>query len=137
MLKRLCGRHSTRRTSTEFSSKIGPDGNKQGNLARLRRRPATWAVRLHPRPVDECSEDIGGVITTDLFAFLTAMPVILTTPDEIETWLTAPCEQARKLQRLLPAGILRTVSVGTRKTSGTRAAGSGAIAVRVQRELRC
>jgi putative SOS response-associated peptidase YedK len=44
-----------------------------------------------------------GETTNDLFAFLTtepnavvapihpkAMPVILTTPDEIETWLTAP-----------------------------------------------
>lgn len=28
-----------------------------------------------------------------------AMPVILTTPDEVETWLTAPWEEARHLQR--------------------------------------
>ncbi|MBX5189333.1 SOS response-associated peptidase [Rhizobium sp. NZLR3b] len=55
-----------------------------------------------------------GMITTDLFAFLTtepnaivapihqkAMPVILTNEEEIETWLTAPWEDASKLQRPL------------------------------------
>jgi hypothetical protein len=31
-----------------------------------------------------------------------AMPVILTTPDEVETWLTAPAAEALKLQRSLP-----------------------------------
>lgn len=63
--------------------------------------------------------------TTDLFAFLTndpndviakanpdSMPVILTTPDEIETWLTAPWGEARALERPLPPGVLRVVSVG-------------------------
>jgi putative SOS response-associated peptidase YedK len=53
-----------------------------------------------------------GETTNDLFGFLTtepndvvgaihpkAMPVILTKEEEIETWLTAPAEQALKLQR--------------------------------------
>lgn len=57
--------------------------------------------------------------TADLFAFLTcdpsepvksmhpkAMPVILTEPDEIETWMTAPWEIARELQRPLADGAL-------------------------------
>jgi putative SOS response-associated peptidase YedK len=46
------------------------------------------------------------------------MPVILTTSDEIETWLTTPSEEARKLQRPLPLGMLRVNTVTHR---GTRA----------------
>ncbi|TCV68711.1 SOS response associated peptidase (SRAP) [Neorhizobium sp. S3-V5DH] len=56
-----------------------------------------------------------GLITCDLFAFLTtepnsivapihpkAMPVILKTEEEVEAWLTAPWEEAKTLQRPLP-----------------------------------
>lgn len=66
-----------------------------------------------------------GETTNDLFAFLTtepnkevgaihpkAMPVILTTPEEIETWMTAPTEEALKLQRPLQDGSLRIVARG-------------------------
>lgn len=66
--------------------------------------------------------------TTDLFAFLTtepndvvgsihmkAMPVILTTPEEVETWMTAPWEVARALQRPLRNGVLEVVAVGPRQ----------------------
>ena len=55
-----------------------------------------------------------GVVTADLFGFLTtepngvvspihqkAMPVILHAGDEIETWLSAPWEEAKRLQRPL------------------------------------
>jgi putative SOS response-associated peptidase YedK len=44
-----------------------------------------------------------------------AMPVILTTPDEIELWMTAPAEDALNLQRPLPDGVLQVVARGERK----------------------
>lgn len=56
-----------------------------------------------------------GPVTIDLYGFLTtepnavvkpihekAMPAILTSHDEVETWLTAPWEEAGRLQRPLP-----------------------------------
>lgn len=61
-----------------------------------------------------------GEVTTDLFGFLTtepsepvksvhpkAMPVILTRPDEIETWMAEPWDVAKALQRALPDGALK------------------------------
>lgn len=69
-----------------------------------------------------------GETTNDLFAFLTtdanaevgvihpkAMPVILTTQDEIEHWMTAPAEEALQLQRPLPDGALKIVARGNKK----------------------
>ena len=60
-----------------------------------------------------------GLETCDVSAFLTtepsepvksvhpkAMPVILTEPDEIEMWMSAPWEIAKELQRALPHGTL-------------------------------
>jgi putative SOS response-associated peptidase YedK len=69
-----------------------------------------------------------GETTNDIFAFLTtepnaevsaihpkAMPVILTTPDEVETWMTATPDEALKLQRPLPDGSLRIVARGVKE----------------------
>ena len=44
-----------------------------------------------------------------------AMPVILTTPDEVETWMTAAAHEALKLQRPLPDGALRIVARGVKE----------------------
>jgi putative SOS response-associated peptidase YedK len=44
-----------------------------------------------------------------------AIPVILRTPAEIETWMTAPAEEALKLQWPLPVGKLAIVARGERK----------------------
>jgi putative SOS response-associated peptidase YedK len=69
-----------------------------------------------------------GETTNDLFAVLTtepnaivapihprAMPVILTRPDEIETWLVGPTLEALKLQRPLPDDALRIVARGLKE----------------------
>ena len=66
-----------------------------------------------------------------LFSFLTceangvvsrihpkAMPVILTTPAEIDIWLTAPADVALQLQRPLPDDALTIVARGERKDEG-------------------
>jgi putative SOS response-associated peptidase YedK len=44
-----------------------------------------------------------------------AMPVILTTLEEIETWLTAPADEALRLQRPLPDGTLKIVAHGEKE----------------------
>ncbi len=72
-----------------------------------------------------------GETTNDLFAFLTinpnaevgaihpkAMPVILRTAEEMDTWLNAPAPEALKLQRPLPDGALRIVARGRERTAG-------------------
>ena len=43
------------------------------------------------------------------------MPVILTTPEECETWMTAPIEDALRLQRPLADGLLRIVAKGEKQ----------------------
>lgn len=73
-----------------------------------------------------------GEVTVDLFGFLTtepnaevkaihpkAMPVVLTTAEEIETWMTAPAAEALKLQRSLPDGALRIVARGQKQDGAT------------------
>jgi putative SOS response-associated peptidase YedK len=69
-----------------------------------------------------------GETTNDIYAFLTtepnaevgaihpkAMPVILTTTEEVETWMTAPPEEALKLQRPLLDGTLKIVARGVKE----------------------
>jgi len=54
--------------------------------------------------------------------------MILTMPEEVEIWMTAPVEEALKLQRPLPDGALRIVARGVKEdpapaTAEVRASG--------------
>ena len=57
--------------------------------------------------------DLFGILTTganaDIGPYHSRMPVILLTPDEVNTWLTAPAEEALRLQQPLPDGSLQFV----------------------------
>jgi putative SOS response-associated peptidase YedK len=44
-----------------------------------------------------------------------AMPVILTRPEDIELWMSAPAEEALELQRPLPDGVLSIIARGERQ----------------------
>jgi putative SOS response-associated peptidase YedK len=87
-----------------------------------------WANWTSVRKVHE------GIVAADLFGFLTtepnaavksihpkAMPVILTTAEEIETWMTAPANVALELQRPLKDDISQVVARGTKQDGGGEA----------------
>jgi putative SOS response-associated peptidase YedK len=54
-----------------------------------------------------------------------AMPVILTTQDEIDTWMDAPAPIALKLQRPLPDNALMVVARGAKEDGGPQEPGPG------------
>jgi putative SOS response-associated peptidase YedK len=114
---------------TSFSeNEVLPDG----------RRPPVWFAFDESRPIaffaglwtrwTSVRKVKEGETTNDLFAFLTtdpnaevgaihpkAMPVILTSEEEREAWMTAPPQEALRLQRPLPDGALRIVARGEKE----------------------
>lgn len=114
---------------TSFSeNEILPDGS----------RPPVWFALDESRPLaffaglwtrwTSVRKVREGKTTNDLFAILTtkpneivrpihpkAMPVVLTTPDEIETWMTAPAPVALQLQRTLRHEGFRVVARGQKQ----------------------
>ncbi len=78
---------------------------------------ASAAPRANPI---EGEHRLFGFLTTDANAeadgvHRKAMPVILTKDVEIEQWMTAPAEEALKLQRPLPDGTLKIVATGEKE----------------------
>jgi putative SOS response-associated peptidase YedK len=68
----------------------------------------------------EGQHELFGFLTTDANAEVgaihpKAMPVILTTAAEIEHWMTAPTQDALKLQRPLPDSALKIVATGEKE----------------------
>jgi putative SOS response-associated peptidase YedK len=120
---------------TSFSeNEVLPDGS----------RPPVWFALDESRPLaffagvwtrwTSVRKVKEGETTNHLFAFLTtepnaivapihpkAMPVILTTREEIETWMTAAVAQALQLQRPLHDAALRIVARGQKEDAAPAA----------------
>jgi putative SOS response-associated peptidase YedK len=107
---------------TRFSENAAlPDGSHPPVWFALK-QPLAFFAGIYVSNWESVRKVRDGLVTADLYAFLTtepnaevapihakAMPVILRTAEEVETWLTAPREIALHLQRPLPDGSLRIV----------------------------
>ncbi len=117
----------------------------ENELLRDGSRPTVWFALDETRPLAffagiwTCWTSIRkvkeGETTNDIFAFLTtepnkevalihskAMPVVLTAREEIDVWMTAPAEEALKLQCPLADNSLKIVARGDKKDEGGLAA---------------
>ena len=56
-----------------------------------------------------------------------AMPVILTTLEECDDWLSAPIDEALHLQRPLPDGLLSVIARGEKQDPASDSVGLSAL----------
>ena len=75
----------------------------------------------------EGEHELFGFLTTEANAVVEpihpkAMPVILTTPEEVDLWLAADAPKALELQRPLPDDALMIVASGEREDRAPEAA---------------
>jgi len=115
--------------ATSFSEPDQASGSKELNWFALSAdRPLFFFAGVWTPQWTSCRKVKDGVTCDDLYAFLTtdandevkavhpkAMPVILRTPQEVETWLTASTEDALQMQKPLPNGTLKVVAKGQKK----------------------
>lgn len=86
-------------------------------------RPLAWFAGIYVPQWESVRKVRDGLETLDLYGFLTtepngvvapvhqkAMPVILTTQDEVDRWLTEDWQSVKDLQRPLPDNLLTRVS---------------------------
>jgi putative SOS response-associated peptidase YedK len=121
---------------TSFSENEAlPDGRKPPIwFALADDRPLAFFAGICVRGWTSVRKVKEGETTNDLFAFLTtepnalvgtyhpkAMPVVLTTPEEIDTWMEAPTPVALQLQRPLADDALVVVARGQKQDGGTDA----------------
>lgn len=96
-------------------------------------RPLAFFAGIHVPRWTSVRKVKEGEATNDLFAFLTcdankevavihpkAMPVILTSRVDVETWMTAPASEALNLQRPLADGSLEIVAIGPKEDRAVR-----------------
>ena len=105
----------TRFAESDPRSKVGGGRTPNAWFAGDESQPLMFFAGLWVPQWESVRKVKEGLIKTDLYAFLTtepndvvgaihpkAMPVILRTENEIETWLTKPWDEAKALQRPLP-----------------------------------
>ena len=91
-------------------------------------RPLAFFAGIHVRGWTSVRKLKEGEVTADLFGFLTtapnaevgaihpkAMPVILTTAEHMEAWMTAPASEVAAMQQPLPDGALMVVARGQKQ----------------------
>ena len=79
-----------------------------------------WRPWQGMRSKEDRTHQLFAFLTTDVNAVVApihpkAMPVILTTQEECEAWMTAPVPEALQLQRPLPDGFLSVVAIGAKQ----------------------